>query len=83
MTDASQIKEDMTVVGSDGEHVGTVDGVEGDSIKLTRNDSPDGEHHYVPVSAVESVEGDEVRLSMSAAEANGGSDGEMSVGNGM
>ena len=34
--DAMQIKEHMDVVGSDGQHVGTVDKLEGQQIKLTR-----------------------------------------------
>ena len=38
MANASQIREHMEVVGSDGEHVGTVDKVEGDRIKLTKDD---------------------------------------------
>jgi hypothetical protein len=36
MTD---IKEHMEVIGADGVHVGTVDKVEGDRIKLTKKDS--------------------------------------------
>lgn len=87
MADASQIQAHMDVIGSDGEHVGTVDGVEGDRIKLTRKDSPDGQHHYIPLSAVDTADGGEVRLNMSAADAQSGSsdsgDAEMSVGNGM
>lgn len=66
---APQIKEHMPVVGSDGGHVGTVDKVEEDRIKLTKNDDPDGSgqhHHYLPVSSVASVEGGQVRLSMEA-----------------
>lgn len=66
---ASQIKEHMPVVGSDGGHVGTVDKLEGDRIKLTKRDDPDGSgqhHHYLPVSAVASVDGGEVRLNMAA-----------------
>ncbi len=66
---ASQIREHMAVVGSDGGHVGTVDRVEEDRIKLTRQDDPGGRalhHHYLPVSAIAAVEGDEVRLSMDA-----------------
>ena len=57
---ASQIREHMEVVGSDGKHVGTVDKVEGDRIKLTKQDDPDGtaqHHHYLPVSSVGSVVG--------------------------
>ncbi len=40
MVDASQIKEHAEVIGADGVHVGTVDHVQGDRIKLTKNDSP-------------------------------------------
>lgn len=56
MTDASRISADMEVRAADGSHVGTVDGVEGDRIKLTRKDSADGEHHYVELSGVERVD---------------------------
>jgi len=66
---AMQIKEHMPIVGSDGGHVGTVDKVEGDRIKLTKADDPDGSgqhHHYVPLSAVAGVNDNEVRLSMPA-----------------
>ena len=49
--------------GVAGEHIGTVDHVEGDRIKLTKNDSPDGLHHYIPLSWVKSVEGNTVHLS--------------------
>lgn len=33
-----QIREHMEVVGADEEHVGTVDGVDGGQIKLTKSD---------------------------------------------
>ena len=59
---AEQIREDMKVCGPDGEQIGTVDSCEGDRIKLTRADSPDGQHHFVPLSQVEGIEGDTVRL---------------------
>jgi len=52
--------------GAKGEHIGTVDRVEGDRIKLTRDDSPDGRHHFVPLEWVESVEGNTVHLSRDA-----------------
>ena len=64
--DASSIQKHMEVRGSDGSHVGTVDGIEGDKIKLTRNDSPDGEHHYVDLDSVERVD-EHVHLSADAA----------------
>ena len=67
--DTTQIKEHMEVVGSDGGHVGIVDKIEGDRIKLTHNDSQShGKHHFLPVSAVQSVT-EFVTLSMSKADA--------------
>ena len=80
MTDASAIREHMEVIGADGVHVGTVDAVEGDRIKLTRRDRPEGQmeqaegshaghHHYVSLGLVAGVEGNQVRLSASAANA--------------
>ncbi len=66
---APKIKPHMAVVGSDGEHVGTVDAVEEDRIKLSKDDGPDKlsqHHHYLPVSGVAAVEGNEVRLNMEA-----------------
>ncbi|HEX5385311.1 MAG TPA: DUF2171 domain-containing protein [Gemmatimonadales bacterium] len=67
MVNASNIREHMEVVGSDGQHVGTVDHVEGnDRIKLTRDDpASGGEHHFIPLSWVSEV-GQEVRLDKSA-----------------
>jgi len=53
MAEASGIGAHMEVRAADGSHVGMVDGVEGDRIKLTRKDSPDGEHHYVGLDSVE------------------------------
>ncbi len=75
MVDATQIKEHAEVIGADGVHVGTVDHVEGDRIKLTKNDSPstqDGQgakHHYLPLGLVAEVEGETVRLSATAQNA--------------
>lgn len=70
MSDTSGISEHMEVIGADGVHVGTVDKVEGDRIKLTRKDSGqgshEGHHHYIPTSLIASVEGERVRLSANA-----------------
>lgn len=70
MADASEIKEHAEVIGADGTHVGTVDRVEGDRIKLTKADSGEGHqghHHYIPLALVAEVEaGDVVRLSANA-----------------
>jgi hypothetical protein len=68
MIASSQIKEHMEVLGSDGARVGTVDHMEGeDRIKLTRSDSADGMHHFIPLDLVDHVD-NEVHLSRSAAE---------------
>jgi len=82
MVDLAQIKEHMEVVGSDGEHVGTVDHIEGDTrIKLTKSDpTSGGEHHYLPASLITSVEGDRLRLSCPAAEARADRDKEIPAG---
>jgi hypothetical protein len=70
MADLSQIREHAEVVGADGVHVGTVDGVEGNRIKLTKKDSGQGahedHHHYISGGLVASVEGGTVRLSANA-----------------
>jgi hypothetical protein len=54
---ALRIKEHMTVVGSDGQHVGTVDRVQGQNIVLTKNDpEAGGKHHTIPIPWVASVD---------------------------
>lgn len=71
MSALSQIKEHMEVIGADGVHVGTVDKVEGNCIKLTKKDSGEGSHkghhHYVDGGLVAEIEGDKVRLSANGA----------------
>ncbi len=69
MVDSSQLREHMQVVGSDGEPVGRVDRIEGDVIKLTKNDAGHHHHHRIPLASVSTVEGDTVRLSQTAAQA--------------
>jgi len=63
------IREHMDVVGSDGETVGKVDCVRGDHVLLTKSDSPDNRHHAIDCSMIQAVEGDQVRLELSAEEA--------------
>ncbi|QEH78294.1 DUF2171 domain-containing protein [Sphingomonas sp. C8-2] len=71
MTDLSGIREHMNIIGADGVHVGTVDAVEGDRIKMTKADSGShgDHHHYLSAGLVAAVEGDAVRLSATAAAA--------------
>jgi hypothetical protein len=67
---AQKIQEHMEVLGSDGQHVGVVDHVEGkDRIKLTKSDSEaDGLHHYIPMDWVDHVDA-HVHLKKSSHEA--------------
>ncbi len=68
-TMGTSIVEHMPVLGSDGTHVGTVDHMDGtDRIKLTKSDSADGQHHYIPLSWVDRVD-THVHLKRSAAQA--------------
>lgn len=73
MADITRIKEHMQVIGADGVHVGTVDNVENDRIKLIKADSGQGSHkghhHYLPTDLVAEVAGDKVRLSATGANA--------------
>jgi len=70
MTSASQIAEHMEIIGADGVHIGTVDAVDGNRIRMTKKDSGEGSHrghhHYIPLGLVADVEGQKVRLSANA-----------------
>jgi hypothetical protein len=65
MTGIEQIREHMEVIGADGVHVGTVDRIDGDRIKLIKADSGSHQdhHHYISTGLIAAVEGDQVRLS--------------------
>lgn len=52
----SGIKEHMPVYSSCGCQVGVVDHLDGDKIKLTKSDSPDGQHHFIPTAWVDRVD---------------------------
>ena len=63
------IREHMQVIGADGVKLGTVDRVEGDRIKLIREDSGlahHEHHHFLPRGLFADIEGDTVRLSTNA-----------------
>ena len=70
MSHIDDIKDHMEVIGADGVHVGTVDHIDGDRIKLTKQDSGqgghEGHHHYISRGLVAGVEGGKVRLSANA-----------------
>jgi hypothetical protein len=65
MADLSRVKEQMEIIGADGVHVGTVDKVDGNRIKMTKRDSGShgDHHHYIAGGLVATVEGNKVRLS--------------------
>ncbi len=70
MIDGSQIREHMEVVGSDGHHVGKVDHVQGADIELAKFDFGSGlKHHLIPLSWVDFIDDDKVKLSKSRDEA--------------
>lgn len=62
MFEKFRIKEHMEVADALGQHVGTVDSVDDDQIKLTRTDSTDGQHHFVPIDNVEKIDDNRVYL---------------------
>ncbi|HEV2747286.1 MAG TPA: DUF2171 domain-containing protein [Allosphingosinicella sp.] len=65
----SRVTEHMEVLGSDGQHIGTVDKVRGDRIILTKSDeNAGGRHHSIPCSWIDSVD-DKVRVDKTAEEA--------------
>ena len=74
MVDLTRIKEHAEVIGADGVHVGTVDHVDGDRIKLTKKDSGEGSHkghhHYISQGLIADIESNgAVRLSANGANA--------------
>lgn len=66
-----QVREHMEVVGSDGQHIGTVDKLRGDRIILTKTDQDSGGvHHSVPSAWIRSVDAQKVTLEKTADEAH-------------
>ena len=65
-----RITEHLQVMDEEGAHVGTVDRLDGDRIKLTRNDTTntDGQHHYIRLDQVASVDDVTVHLSGKVAD---------------
>ena len=65
--DPAAIRPHMEVITSCGCRVGKVDHLEGGAIKLTRGDSPDGRHHFLPTGWVARVD-EHVHLNKNADE---------------
>ena len=63
MADAFAIEEDFEVLGSDNRHVGEVDGLTDQGLKLNRRDSEaGGRHHLIPVDMIERVAPEERKV---------------------
>ena len=69
--DPGAIRPHMEVISSCGCKMGKVDHLEGDAIKLTKNDSPDGQHHFLPTGWVARVD-EHVHLNKNADETRKG-----------
>jgi hypothetical protein len=69
MSQLSNVREGMTVIGADGATVGVVDMVTHHSIMLrpTGVRGEDGDRaHFIPAGLIADIEGDNVRLSANA-----------------
>lgn len=55
---------DMQVKDAEGDYVGTVDHIDGDQLKLAKSGSMDGQHHFVPLESVSSMDDNAVYLSI-------------------
>ena len=62
MFEKLRIKEHMEVTDCRGQHVGTVDGVQDDAIKLTKSDSADSMHHFLSLDDVEKIDDNRIYL---------------------
>jgi hypothetical protein len=61
--DAFAIQEDFEVLGSDNRHVGDVDALTDDGLKLNRRDSEaGGRHHLLPLDTIDRVVADERKV---------------------
>ncbi len=70
MVERESIREHQEVKGSDGGHVGTVDHLDGDRIKLTRTDpAAGGEHHFLHLDSVGRVQNGVVILNRTTVQA--------------
>lgn len=67
MLDINTVEKHMEVVGSDGQHVGTVDCT---GIKLTKNDpAAHDQHHFLKTEMLGSISNGKVMLTVPAAQA--------------
>jgi hypothetical protein len=65
MIDTNQIKPHAQVVGLDDQVIGKVDHIEGQSLKLTKDDT--GKHHLIPLDWIDRVD-DKIHVNKKAEE---------------
>ncbi|WP_394730488.1 DUF2171 domain-containing protein [Altererythrobacter sp. GH1-8] len=66
MFEKIRIREHMEVADAQGQHVGTVDSVRDDTIKLTKSDSLDNKHHFLQLDDVDKIDDNRVYLKSDA-----------------
>ena len=66
MFEKIRIKEHMEVTNAEGLHVGTVDGVQDDKIKLTKSDAADSMHHFLSLDDVDKIDDNRIYLKENA-----------------
>ncbi len=66
MFEKIRIKEHMEIANSEGVHVGTVDEVVDDKIKLTKSDSMDDMHHFLMIDDIEEIAENRIVLKKTA-----------------
>ncbi|WP_454598301.1 DUF2171 domain-containing protein [Qipengyuania sp. SM2507] len=66
MFEKIRIKEHMEVANAKGQHVGTVDGVQDDKIKLTKSDASDSMHHFLSLDDVDKIDDNRIYLKETA-----------------
>ena len=70
MLHVQDIHAGLKVVGSDGGHVGTVDALVGQLLKLKKSDSASGgTHHFLDIGLIADIENDTARLLVTADDA--------------
>ncbi|MBS7670815.1 DUF2171 domain-containing protein [Croceicoccus gelatinilyticus] len=61
-----RIKEHMEVTDINGQHIGTVDEVEDERIKLTKSDSSDNMHHFLSLDDIDRIDDNRIYLKAAA-----------------
>ncbi|GGD49213.1 DUF2171 domain-containing protein [Croceicoccus pelagius] len=66
MFEKLRIKEHMEVTDINGQHLGTVDEIEDERIKLTKSDSSDNRHHFVSLDDIDRIDDNRIYLKAAA-----------------